>query len=114
MNAAKKKTISKPGLKITEADLSNNFKSSRNNQGLASNFQKSTISETDSVGRGIHRRSSRSRLKSSRGRNNTLKDSASSKIEQTKDQIKDQTNEKNNQMKSMHKDLDKNKEIKEI
>ncbi|KAG4300861.1 hypothetical protein PCK1_002938 [Pneumocystis canis] len=108
MNTAKKKTIPKPGLKIADADLSNNFKSSRNSQGVGPSFQKNIVSETDGLGRGMRTRGSRSRVsKSSRGRGNTLGDSINNENEE---QIKNQTNDKNNQIKNTHKDSVRNEE----
>lgn len=102
MNTAKKKTISKPGLRIAEADLASSYRPLKNNQGLESNFQRSIVSEPDDISRGIRTRGSRSRLsRPSRGRNNASKDSGGNKNEE---QIKDKNNKKNNEIKNIPKD----------
>ncbi|EMR09477.1 hypothetical protein PNEG_02064 [Pneumocystis murina B123] len=103
MNIAKKKTISRPGLRIAEADLGNN-KSPKNNQGLRSNFQKSIISEINEVSRGIRTRGPRLKLSKSRRHNNLSKDSTN----KSEELIKDKNNKRNNEVKNVIKDSIKN------
>ncbi|KTW26944.1 hypothetical protein T552_02433 [Pneumocystis carinii B80] len=93
MNIAKKKIVSKPGLRVAEADLGNN-KSPRNNQGIRSNFQKSIISEISEVNRGIRTRGSRLKLPRSRRHNTFSKDS----INKNEEPIKDKNIKKNNEI----------------